>query len=150
MLNDGFFDIHGRIRYADPAHERQVRGCFSMLASWSRLFAAYPCRGVEAMSASDAKPAESASDPRITPLLSREPGMSHSAEFELRCLRRMSALTSQFREGRDMAKVLRATLRAGLELLGAKKAVWRSSIRASSRLNQFSPYPRTAAGTESS
>jgi signal transduction histidine kinase len=47
--------------------------------------------------------------------------MSTSEEFELHCLRRTSALTSQFREGRDMAKVLRATLRAGLELLGAKE-----------------------------
>jgi signal transduction histidine kinase len=73
------------------------------------------------MSASDAKAAESASDPRTSPRLSREPGIPPSAEFELRCLRRMSSLTSQLREGRDVAKVLRATLRAGLELLGAKE-----------------------------
>lgn len=71
------------------------------------------------MSARDAKTEESESDPRIRPLLSRGSGISPSAEFELRCLRRMSALANQFREGRDMAKVLRATLRAGLELLGA-------------------------------
>jgi signal transduction histidine kinase len=31
------------------------------------------------------------------------------------------AITTQFREGRDVAKVLRATLRAGLELLSAKE-----------------------------
>jgi signal transduction histidine kinase len=73
------------------------------------------------MSARDAQPVESESDPRTSPLLSREPGVSSSAEFELRCLRRLSALTSQFREGRDVAKVLRAALRAGLELLGTKE-----------------------------
>jgi len=72
------------------------------------------------MSATDAKPTESASDSK-TRCLPSEPSISSSAEFELRCLRRMSALTSQFREGRDMAKVLRSTLRAGLDLLGAKE-----------------------------
>lgn len=71
------------------------------------------------MNARDAKSAENVSDPTTGPLLSPKPSISPSAEFELRCLRRMAALTSQFREGRDMAKVLRATLRAGLELLGA-------------------------------
>jgi signal transduction histidine kinase len=71
------------------------------------------------MNARDAQPAEKGPDPGTSPLLSRPPGLSGSDEFELRCLRRVSALTSQFREGRDVDKVLRATLRAGLELLGA-------------------------------
>jgi signal transduction histidine kinase len=71
------------------------------------------------MCARDAQPTESGSEPKTSPLLSRGSGVSSPAEFELRCLRRLSALTSQFREGRDVAKVLRATLRVGLELLGA-------------------------------
>jgi hypothetical protein len=73
------------------------------------------------MSGKEAKPADSASDSRTRRLLSSQPSITPSTEFELRCLRRMSALTSQFREGRDMSKVLRATLRAGLELLGAQE-----------------------------
>jgi signal transduction histidine kinase len=73
------------------------------------------------MSGKDAKPADSASDSRTRCLLSPQLSITSSTEFELRCLRRMSALASQFREGRDMAKVLRATLRAGLELLGAQE-----------------------------
>jgi signal transduction histidine kinase len=73
------------------------------------------------MIARDAQPAESGSGPTPRPLVSHGPDVSSSAEFELRCLRRVSALTSQFREGRDIAKVLRATLRAGIELLGAKE-----------------------------
>jgi signal transduction histidine kinase len=44
-----------------------------------------------------------------------------SPEFELRWLRQLAAFTSQFREGRDVAKVTRAALRAGVELLGAKE-----------------------------
>src|SRR5215472_3019018 len=74
-----------------------------------------------AVSAKDALPTGSGPDPGTSPLRSRGPGASPSPEFELRCLRRLSALTSQFREGRDIAKVLRSALRAGVELLGAKE-----------------------------
>jgi signal transduction histidine kinase len=49
------------------------------------------------------------------------PGVSPSAEFELRYLRRLLAVQSQFRESRDVGNVLRATLRACLELLGARE-----------------------------
>lgn len=73
------------------------------------------------MSVRDTQPAENATDTRTNPPAPRGPGISTSAEFELRCLRQVSALASQFREGRDISKVLRATLRAGLELLGAKE-----------------------------
>jgi signal transduction histidine kinase len=73
------------------------------------------------MSVRHIQPAESETDPKASPLPPRGPGVSSPAEFELRCLRQVSALTSQFREGRDISKVLRATLRAGLDLLGAKE-----------------------------
>ncbi len=73
------------------------------------------------MSGKDAKLAQSESDPTAGSLLSPPSILPASAEFELRCLRRIAALTSQFRDGRDMTKVLRATLRAGLDLLGAKE-----------------------------
>jgi signal transduction histidine kinase len=73
------------------------------------------------MSAKNAKPAEGAADSRTSRPLPHESGISASAEFELRCLRGIAALTSQIREGRDVNKVLRLTLRAGLELLGAKE-----------------------------
>jgi signal transduction histidine kinase len=44
---------------------------------------------------------------------------SVSTEFELRCLRQLAAFSGQFREGRDIAKIVRAALRAGVDLLGA-------------------------------
>jgi signal transduction histidine kinase len=67
------------------------------------------------------QPNESAASQRTAPVHSIGPGVSSSAEFELRCLRLLSGMKSQFRQGRDIAKVLRATLRAGLELLEAKE-----------------------------
>jgi signal transduction histidine kinase len=44
-----------------------------------------------------------------------------TAAFELHCLRQLWAFGNQFREGRDVAKVTRAALRAGMELLGARE-----------------------------
>ena len=71
------------------------------------------------MNVRDANASENGADGKTGPSHARESGLSSSAEFELHCLRRVAALTSQFRGGRDIAKVLRATLRAGIELLGA-------------------------------
>jgi signal transduction histidine kinase len=48
-------------------------------------------------------------------------GRSRSPDFELRFLRQLWAFNNQFREGRDIAKVTRAALRAGLDLLGARE-----------------------------
>jgi signal transduction histidine kinase len=44
-----------------------------------------------------------------------------AAEFELHLLRRLWGLHAQFKDGHDPAKVPRAALRAGLELLGARE-----------------------------
>jgi two-component system, NtrC family, sensor kinase len=44
-----------------------------------------------------------------------------AAEFELRCLRQLRTFANQFRDGRDIGKVTRAALRAGVELLGARQ-----------------------------
>jgi signal transduction histidine kinase len=46
---------------------------------------------------------------------------SQTNEFELRCLRQLSAFAAQFREVRDIDKVTRAALRAGVDLLAAKE-----------------------------
>jgi signal transduction histidine kinase len=43
------------------------------------------------------------------------------AEFELRWLRQLWTFRSRFGEGRDIAKVTRAALRAGVDLLGARE-----------------------------
>jgi signal transduction histidine kinase len=73
------------------------------------------------MSAKDAQPA--ARGPDAATSLSRRSaaGAFPPAEFELQWLRQLSAFTSQFREGKDVAKVTRAALRAALHLLGAKE-----------------------------
>src|SRR5438105_1981396 len=42
-----------------------------------------------------------------------------AAEFELRLLRRLRGLYGQFKDGHDPAKVPRAALRSGMELLAA-------------------------------
>jgi signal transduction histidine kinase len=50
---------------------------------------------------------------------SGDPRQAHSAEFELRYLRQLRALASQLRTATDIAKVSRAALRAGMDLLQA-------------------------------
>jgi signal transduction histidine kinase len=65
------------------------------------------------------QPAESRAAPGAGRLQANGAGVSSAAGFELRRLRRLSALASQLRGGRDGAKALRTALRAGLELLGA-------------------------------
>jgi signal transduction histidine kinase len=47
--------------------------------------------------------------------------VSAASDFELRVLRQLAAFPGQFREGRDVAKVMRVALRAGVELLGARE-----------------------------
>src|SRR5262249_14526452 len=73
------------------------------------------------MSAKDAQPA--ARGPDAAASLARRSGAGPfpSVEFDLQWLRQLSAFTSQFREGKDVARVTRAALRAGLHLLGAKE-----------------------------
>lgn len=59
-------------------------------------------------------------DPYTTPSSSSGPATAfRSAEFELRWLRQLWAFHGRFREGRDVAKVTRTALRAGLDLLEA-------------------------------
>jgi signal transduction histidine kinase len=44
-----------------------------------------------------------------------------SAEFDLRCLRRLWSFAGQFQKGGDVTKVTRAALRAGMDLLAARQ-----------------------------
>jgi signal transduction histidine kinase len=71
------------------------------------------------VSTKDAHSISRGPDPAAGTPRTRGPGGSASADLELRCLRQLSAFNAQFREGRDVAKVLRSALRAGMELLGA-------------------------------
>jgi signal transduction histidine kinase len=48
-----------------------------------------------------------------------DPGGIGQTDFELRFLRQLASLANQFKDGKDSNKVLRAALRAGMELLEA-------------------------------
>ena len=70
------------------------------------------------MDAKDSIPTSGLRDPAAVAA-----GGYRGSPFELRLLRQLWALGNQFRDGRDVAKVTRAALRAGMELLGAPEGV---------------------------
>jgi signal transduction histidine kinase len=72
------------------------------------------------MSAEHAQSSSGESDQDV-PSRSIKAGSYAATEFELRCLRQLAVFPEQFRETRDIVKVVRAALRASVELLGASE-----------------------------